>query len=269
VFLVLRGGWLLVAVGTKLRMSLPPVLLLELRVSFWLTAVQELSPARTSANLPPPALMAGAELTHGEEVRANDAPGGRGSSAAAGPADLVGEREGLLADSVRWEDTPEDLALIDEYRRAIDTAFPRAPSARGGGQARTGVAAATLAAAPQARAPAGARGVPSPAPAVDPQAAETEALRSRMLSLERQVAFLRIELTASRDRESVLRGALATAEADRDLAVAEGPRRTLMGRVLFRSRTGERFHLSDQCGHCGTEPVPLTLCLVCKQRAGW
>jgi hypothetical protein len=219
--------------------------------------------------LSPPALMAGAEFTNGEEVRGDVERGGRGSIAAAGPADLAGEHTGMLADSVRWVDSPEDLALIEEYRLALDAAFPRAPSARGPRQARTGEAAASQAAAPQARAPAGARAAPSPAAVVDSQAAETEALRSRMLALERQVAFLRIELTASRDRESVLRGALATAEADRDLAVAEGPRRTLMGRVLFRSRTGERFHLSDQCGHCGTEPVPLTLCLVCKQRAGW
>ena len=55
------------------------------------------------------------------------------------------------------------------------------------------------------------------------------------MGLERQVAFLRIELAAARDREAVLRGALAAAESDRDQAVADGPRRALTDRVLFRS----------------------------------
>ena len=161
------------------------------------------------------------------------------------------------------------LALLEDYRQAIEAAFPKAPTARGSGQARTSGAAASQAAAPQARASLGSRAALATAAVLDAQAAERKPLRSRMLALERQVAFLRIELAASPDREGVLRGALATAEADRDLAVAEAPRRTLVDRVLFRSRTGERFHLTDQCGHCGMEPVPLTLCLICKQRAGW
>jgi hypothetical protein len=213
--------------------------------------------------------MAGAEFTDGEEVRGDDERGGRAVITAAAEASHAAECLEVLADPSRWVDSPEDLALLEDYRRAINAAFPKALTARGSGQARTGTAAASQAAAAQARASPGSRAALATAAVLDAQAAERDSLRSRMLALERQVAFLRIELAASRDREGVLRGALATAEADRDLAVAEAPRRTLVDRVLFRSRTGERFHLTDQCGHCGTEPVPLTLCLICRQRAGW